>query len=400
MRNIELANIKKKIDNLYCCMTNYYNTNFNKNAVGLYGDNFGLAIFLHLYGRTFETSEAQETANLIIEETMKSPLIDKYPSFASGLVGDCFALILLQKKRFIDSVIDSQIHDYLFKELMFLIKNNTKWDLLHGFLGYALYFLEDKSFGKCNQEALHTIVATLYQKAEINEDICKFRRIFVRPGDIKSVTIYDNYDISLSHGMTGIILVLLKIYERNIARDLTKELIFKSINYVLTTQIKGRSHCLFPSSVRSGKPQPSRLAWCYGDLNVGWCLWKAGKVFGDTYWLQNSLRIFHNCARRRTAEETSVIDAGFCHGSAGLAYFFKRIYEETGDEVFWETAEFWLSDLLKKNVFKDSMTGYKSYYLGKWYESYSLLEGVTGIGLVLMSFLGDNDFWNKFFLLD
>lgn len=400
MENIELSCLKKKIDDLYRCMMHHYKTNFNKHAVGLYGENFGIANFLYMYGKAFNNLEAQKTADSIIEETMTSHIVDKYPSLASGLVGDCLALSLLQKNNFINSEIDPKIHDYLFKELMNLIRKDTEWDLLHGFLGYALYFLNNSMFGNNDSKALHAIVIKLKEKAEIYENMYRYRRIFIRPGKITTTPILDNYDISLSHGMTGIVLVLLKIYNRQIDRDLTKQLIFSSIKYILSTQIKGESYCLFPSSVRLGNSQPSRLAWCYGDLGIAWCLWKVGRTFGEDNWSKKALEIFHRCAQRRQFDETSIVDAGFCHGSAGVAYFFKRIYDETRDCLFKETAEYWISDLLKRDVFKDCKTGYKAYYLGKWYESFSLLEGVSGIGLVLLSFLDGNDYWNKFFLLD
>ena len=397
---METQEIRRKVNHLYGCMMDYYKESFNKDAIGLYGINMGLANFFYVYSRVFNKKEASETADTIIEKTMASSLIDSLPSLASGLVGECFALNLLQKNKYIETELDPEIHKYLIKELITLIKNNTEWDFMHGFLGYSLYFIERGLLDNTDKDVIHVIVLKLKEKAEAYNGMYRYRRLFYIPGNSNIPPINDNYDISLSHGMVGIVLILIKIYQEKIDCNITKELIYNSINYILSTRMERGNRSLFPSSVRAGRPQSSRLAWCYGDLNVAWCLWSASKIFKENDWANMALDIFNECAHRRSAEETSVVDAGICHGSAGLAYFFKRVYEETGDHVFKETANFWVKDLMNKDVFEDCRSGYKYNHLGKWYESYTFLEGIPGIGLVLLSFLGGDEYWKKFILLD
>ncbi|HEY2510794.1 MAG TPA: lanthionine synthetase LanC family protein [Polyangiaceae bacterium] len=41
-----------------------------------------------------------------------------------------------------------------------------------------------------------------------------------------------------------------------------------------------------------------------------------------------------------------MIDAGICHGSAGLALMFGRLHRETGDARFDEAARAWIARIL------------------------------------------------------
>jgi len=76
----------------------------------------------------------------------------------------------------------------------------------------------------------------------------------------------------------------------------------------------------------------------------------------------------------RPVETSGVRDAGICHGAAGVAHIFNRMYQATGDEVLGDAARGWIERLL---AMADPMDG--------GVRDASVLMGTTGVGLVLLA---------------
>jgi hypothetical protein len=80
-----------------------------------------------------------------------------------------------------------------------------------------------------------------------------------------------------------------------------------------------------------------------------------------------------------------VVDASICHGSAGLAHIFNRLYQATGQSVFRSAAEEWLQHLVETWC-PDAEPG--------------LLTGAAGVGLVLLAASTPHEpRWDRLFLL-
>jgi hypothetical protein len=47
-------------------------------------------------------------------------------------------------------------------------------------------------------------------------------------------------------------------------------------------------------------------------------------------------------AAARPPDQTGVVDAGLCHGSAGLAHLFSRMYQMTAEPALADAARFWV----------------------------------------------------------
>ena len=90
--------------------------------------------------------------------------------------------------------------------------------------------------------------------------------------------------------------------------------------------------------------------------------------------------MLYHSTHRRTVEETQVFDAGICHGSAGVAHIYNRMWHYTKDPVFKEATDFWIQKTLDFAVHEDGVAGYKKYNpTTKAYENdYGLLEGRSG----------------------
>jgi lantibiotic modifying enzyme len=134
----------------------------------------------------------------------------------------------------------------------------------------------------------------------------------------------------------------------------------------------------------------SRLAWCYGDLGVAAALWQAGKVTENCSWMNKALDIYRFSANRISLQDAMVNDAEICHGTAGIAMMFSYMYRQTGDPTLMTARNYWVGQTLKMSKFTDGLAGYKKFTLDddknvKWEESFSILEGIAGIGLMLLS---------------
>ena len=366
-------------------------------GIGLLSGNAGIAIFLFYYADIFNDKIIFDKGVKVVEGILDEIKHDQYVTFSAGIPGVAYMLNLLKRTGIIHTEIDQDANEYIATVLKNKMKVSKVYDYLHGILGISLYFIEKEEFTSRDAEIICDVIDFIDQVSIIDE----------RSGGIKwqcMFNLYDgveNYDLSLAHGSAGIILILCKIYKLNVERRRVELLIVKNINYILSNELQDRNcHSYFPSGIKKGIVQNSRLAWCYCDLGIAWALWKAGNVLNNNNWITKAFQVFEYSTKRRLLAETSIIDAGFCHGISGVSYFFSRIYEETGEQMFKDASNYWLHRLLDFNIPGGKAAGYKSFYLGKWYDNFSLLEGISGIGLVLLSTLEKQQFWNKLFLLD
>ena len=86
---------------------------------------------------------------------------------------------------------------------------------------------------------------------------------------------------------------------------------------------------------------------------------------------------------------SGVGDHSLCHGSAGIAHLFNRIFQQTGDTLFLEASLRWYSYLLglsAESRFKDKATETTHTALDKSAPFIpELLEGDIGVMLSLLS---------------
>ena len=172
------------------------------------------------------------------------------------------------------------------------------------------------------------------------------------------------YDCGLSHGVPGAIAVLAKIAARGNARAAT--LRDDALVWLLAQRLpSGR----FPAI--AGEPW-TRAAWCYGDPGVALALWHAGRrddpaILG---WL---------------AHDDGVLDAGLCHGSAGLAHVANRLYHATGDPRGRDAARTWYARVLDAYRPGAEVAGFTMQVNETPTPLARFLDGTIGVGLALIS---------------
>ena len=352
------------------------------------------------FSLSFFYAYANKTDNIYLQDEMNNSIqnaielfSDKTTThtFCDGLAGSCWGLSHLVKKNKIDANLD---------ELLCDIENHLEttsshdfqvnyFDFLHGGLGACIYFLDRLPNKKAELYLIQT-VKLLNEKANRTSDGAWWENTYIKLND-DSTSIECN--CGLSHGMPSIIWFLSKCYTCNIEREKCLDLLNDSVNWLIKKKsINNNYKSIYPIAIGNGLPLlGTRLAWCYGDLGIATTIWQAGIALNNNDWKQEAIDIMLHSAKRRDLKENGVLDAGICHGTAGIAHIFNRFYKETGLKEFDEARWYWINETLNMATHKDGLAGYKAWQAEKgWQNEYGLLEGVSGIGLVLLGFLTDD----------
>jgi lantibiotic modifying enzyme len=152
---------------------------------------------------------------------------------------------------------------------------------------------------------------------------------------------------------------------------------------------------------------PERNAWCYGDLGIATALLTAATLTGRGTWRDAAIAIGRASAGAADAPAFGAVDGGFCHGAAGIAHCFHRLYLGTGEPAFASAFRDWLRLLLSMRRPGRGVAGLQFWGLREpetgtegWVDDRSLLSGAAGVGLVLLAGLRPSlATWDRLFLL-
>jgi lantibiotic modifying enzyme len=111
------------------------------------------------------------------------------------------------------------------------------------------------------------------------------------------------------------------------------------------------------------------------------------------------LEILIDTTKRR--ENAYIFDDCLCHGSIGIAHMYNRIYSVANMDLFKEAAFYWYEKGIKSIYRQNCAAGIGFFGEGRKYVSNrSFLDGITGIGLSLISAIFDiNPLWDECLLL-
>lgn len=357
---------------------------------GLLGGYAGVALFFAYLTIAYPEGAYEEITREYLEK-MSDALADRQlpHHLSGGIAGIAFVFQHLRNIGLLDGsediglgALDESIMNG--SEQDFITGN---WDPLHGLVGLGIYFLERyKETGE--RKNLERIIDQLNALAVAE----KGGKVWVTRGFRHYSG--DNYNFGMAHGMPGLLSFLAGVYTLGIRRTVIDELIPCCCTFLLEHyQEKGECYG-FPASIEL-KPEPrllpSRNAWCYGDLGMAIALIHCGNALAREDWVQLGTRI----ALKTTHipfEATRCNDASFCHGTIGLVHQYKRLHRSTHDTRFKDAADKWLALTHEHYYRPDNYPG--GYAYRKYDEttglhanlpSYGLLEGIAGIGLVLLS---------------
>ena len=393
--------IKRKIDSIADLYVSHID--FTKGSYGLLSGTSGISLFLNEYLKVCGKEKYLLLAESHVESALNDIFNDPMPkgSFCDGISGVLYLLSYFERHGTFKCDISCDVNEYLYSYLKFEIANNH-YDFLHGALGIAFCFLTRPHHNSYTNKVISETLFFLQNNMIL--DKTKRTSKWISKNNKKE----DEYNISLSHGMSSIVVFLLKMYQQTecYVKDGLKLMIENTIGYILMQEIDHNKYgSFFPYvAIESSKSiSKSRLAWCYGDLGIATTLYQAGNILDRQDWIEKSLEILQFAASwRRDLKDNMVFDACFCHGTSGIGHIFYRMWYNTKILEFKEAADYWFGKTIEMASFKDGLEGFKIWntLTHSYDNSYGLLEGVAGIGLALISYAYETEpFWDECLLL-
>lgn len=394
------------VDELNLVLEQIYNTINNQREesmdLGIFAGTSGIALFCFKYSEYIASQDSFNLGLELIEKNIDSINQGYFmPTYCSGIAGYGWLMNYLAKHEYIE-VYTPDLFDQTDEALYQVMVANMKeynYDFLHGAIGYAFHFLQqfenstdEDAKGKYEKYILDFL---FYLKSYAVQSVEGYKW--------KSYVNQENqeleFNISLSHGIPSIINFLTRLYPYLCFRRETEEMLHQAVNYIQSFKGKEKnSISLFPNRVtKEGEISwNSRLGWCYGDLGIAVSLWNYAKVTGDVSLKNEVIAIVQEGAKRRTAEETLVFDAGVCHGSFGNAQLFNYFYNETSIPAFFDAAVFWINEGMSRQTDPKEYAGFmRLEYPDQWVGDLTLLGGISGIGLSILSHITRDNSWDK-----
>jgi lantibiotic biosynthesis protein len=224
------------------------------------------------------------------------------------------------------------------------------------------------------------------------------------PPQIRTRHPHGMVQLGVAHGTSGAIAILGRACGAGIATDTARALLDDAVAWLLAHALPDPSESRFPFQIAPGEPpRPANAAWCMGDPGIAVTLLAAARGAGNAAWEDTALVIGRKAATRSPAT-SGVRDAGLCHGAAGLAHMFHRLYHATNEAVFAEAARDWFSRTLAMQRPEHAVAGFPVHdpeHGDPWVADPGLLYGAAGVGLALAAAISDVEpTWDQVLLLD
>lgn len=359
--------------------------------------------FMYRYLQTKSTAFMRLAVEILeneIEKTNLQPL-EQYLSIGSASASSCWLISQLvnanlleeeerlQSQPWIEHAIESTTEEEL---------NANKHDLFYGFIGKALLAIEhDRDMA---YPFVKRVVSALLKNLKHDEHGAYWTT--PNPPYVNSTYAIN---MGIPHGMTGILLFLFRCWETYDLKSVLKAPIDSGVAWMRNKLTLENNALRYEYSDKiSGS---GNLGWCYGDLAITFTLLRHYQLMKDQDSLTKAQELIEQSLNRRGKtgisyySEFDIYDVRLCHGTASIAYMYKKIYELTDNELLKRESDNWTSitvDTLER-YFKHAVEIESKHY-EYFNSSCSFLNGFSGVGLVLLSFVDPkNAQWNKILLL-
>ncbi len=389
----------------------------------LSGGTAGIALFLGYFskvpGREGLQDRAMELLSLAVERVDRTHGAKLY----SGYSGIAWAVEHLQQEVFEDAEGEDANEgvDEVLQDILAPSPWRDDYDLISGLVGYGVYALE-----RLSRPRARLILARILDHLEaMAVPRPKGHSWPTVPGLLptwqRKLAPQGYLNLGLAHGVPGV-LMLLAAMER--AGQQYPEIDYRRAAKLLEggmawlfSQLQGPESGSYLASwcpVEQERPEVEshggRVAWCYGDLGASLAILNAAQLARRPDWEAKALDMAR-LAAARPLKTSGVRDISLCHGSAGNALIFQRLFHLTGEACFRQAAQMYLEHLITTRNPGGPFAGYTTYKPemdeeGKAKENTNpyksdpgLLEGAAGVGLALLAALGIEPKWDRFMML-
>jgi lantibiotic modifying enzyme len=369
----------------------------------------GLTLFYSWLARSGRTPQADVLARLCLHQAIDAVSTQVLnASLYGGFTGVAWVA------EVVDPLLDPGAEDRneaIDDALLQLLSRPHRWsapyDLIVGLTGLGVYALQRYPRPAAIQ-CLRRVVERLQECARQDEHGLYW---WTPPAEILGRESREQYpsgraDLGVAHGVAGVIALLGGICgagEQAMARPLLEG----AVRWLLAQSVPTEAGPTFPVWVAPGfRPSPARSAWCYGDPGIAAALLLAARGVSDAGWERAAVALACRAAER-PASETGVVNANFCHGSAGLAHLYNRMYQATGEPELGRAARYWLERTL--GFYRRARDAGGPWVQGNWdpgrrerwtWTGIELVEGAAGVALVLLAAATSLEpTWDRMFLV-
>ena len=344
----------------------------------------GLAVCCGQLAWTRCDQQAAEAARAHLDEAIDvlatEPLIS---SLYSGFPGIAWAVDLVDRLLGIQGEDRNGDIDDALARLLDRFPEQAPYDLINGLAGLGAYALTRWPRPGAAQ-CLLGVVQQLDRRARQDRDGVYWWTPPSWRGPQWERYQRDGVDLGVAHGLAGVIPLLARVHRLGLATQTVRPLLDGAVRWLLAHLVDTPSGPTVPASVADGvEPGPARSAWCYGDPGVATVLLLAARDVGETAWAAAATGLAVRAAAR-PPDQAGVVDAGLCHGSAGLAHLFNRMYQMTAEPALADAARYWVERTL--DLCSTTVPGQDAALTGAvrpaW-KGLGLLEGAAGIALAL-----------------
>lgn len=367
---------------------------------GLFGGRLGVSFYLHFAGKALTDerllSYGRTHLEYVFEDLNNGHEGLQGNSLSSGGAGLAYVVNHLARFGELDFNINEEfdeLESFLFTSARGQI-DRDEIDYLHG-AGGVIYYFATREQTPTVSKYLNELVGRLLEKVVLTEQGCWFRNHLGQNTDYKELI-----DLSLAHGLSGLLLILSEalphLTEKARCLHVIREGARLIVRNELPVNFEGNEFSGFPCSIKSNQASVriNRLAWCYGDLNQVLLLYTLGHKFRDERYSSVANRIGLQCVARRSEIATLCTDTHFCHGTSGLAQIYKSLYHASNNWIYKNAYHYWIEKTVQ-HLDQELIEH-------KYSENpVSLLEGFTGVAMVLVDYLTDqtSNGWSRLFLL-
>lgn len=292
-----------------------------------------------------ENAEERARALELLDASVETAsAADLHPGLYGGLAGIGWAFSHL-RSRSTDGEAWDDPADELDSEICGLL-SASPWDddhdLINGLVGYGVYALE-RQRGPKTDEIVARVVARLAEIARpADGGVTWWTAPELVPSTRRSEFPEGMFNLGVAHGVPGVIALLARVSASRIAGfDKAGELLDGAVTWLLRQTGPG-SGSRFSNWILPGvEPDVSRQAWCYGDPGIAATLLLAARAARRSDWREEAVALALRTVNRSPAT-SGVVDVSLCHGAAGLAHVYNRIFHASGEEQLRQGALYWI----------------------------------------------------------
>jgi lantibiotic biosynthesis protein len=370
----------------------------------------GLALLYTWLARTRRLPQADILAQQCLDEAIEAVSTQAMnASLYGGFTGVAWAAELVDRLLDPDAEDRSEaVDDALLRLLSRADRWSAPYDLIVGLTGLGVYAMQ-RYPRPTAIECLRLVVERLHDCAQHDEHGLYW---WTPPEEILDEESRKQYpsgraDLGVAHGLAGTIALLGCICGAGVEQGRARPLLQGAVSWLLAHSMPTEAGATFPVWVAPGfQPGPARCAWCYGDPGIAAALLLAARGVGNAGWEQTAVALACRAAER-PASETGVVNANFCHGAAGLAHLYNRMYQANGEPKLGRAALYWLERTL--GFYRRASDAGGTWVQGNWdpdqpdlwtWTGIELVEGAAGVALVLLAAATSVEpTWDRMFLL-